>query len=379
LEQSAALARQATEVDPNFTDAFNWLALAYSKLGGHLAEQETAARRAVALAPDNTNAHRQLAYLLSRKGQHAAAIAEAEQARRLAPGKNTSFLAMANTLGKAGRVDEAADYMGQLVKLQPQENFYAVWLANLERMRHRYAEARAALQPAVIRNPADIYAATDLALTHILGWGDVGAARATLKTVVTPPANSVPLAICWYQVEMLSRDPAAAVAAITAGPEAGFKLPLPPRDLLQAAAYQAAGDAAQAKTHYAAALAVSRQAIAAHADSADAHDQLALALVGLGNHADAIAAARKAVDLEPIPLSAEDGPWHVLNLAKVYAQTGHSNDAIELLRQLLDTPAGHVVSAALLNLDPAWDPIRHDPRFEALIKQSAGSGIEGTR
>ncbi|WP_449423691.1 hypothetical protein [Rhodanobacter lindaniclasticus] len=43
---------------------------------------------------------------------------------------------------------------------------------------------------------------------------------------------------------------------------------------------------------------------------------------------------------------------------------------MHLLHELLGKPSGDVISVSLLKLDPAWDPIRHDPRFQALLKQT---------
>lgn len=52
-------------------------------------------------------------------------------------------------------------------------------------------------------------------------------------------------------------------------------------------------------------------------------------------------------------------------LARVYAAFGEADLAIEILEQQLPAPSW--LSPAVLRLDPAWDPIRDDPRFEALV------------
>jgi hypothetical protein len=43
------------------------------------------------------------------------------------------------------------------------------------------------------------------------------------------------------------------------------------------------------------------------------------------------------------------------------------------LRQLLDAPAGSVVAVPILRIDPAWDTIRNDPGFQALLKKYANA------
>jgi hypothetical protein len=54
---------------------------------------------------------------------------------------------------------------------------------------------------------------------------------------------------------------------------------------------------------------------------------------------------------------------------KIEARVGNTDEALSLIRQLLDMPAGYVMSPALLKLNPAWDPIRSDPRFQKLSQE----------
>jgi hypothetical protein len=58
--------------------------------------------------------------------------------------------------------------------------------------------------------------------------------------------------------------------------------------------------------------------------------------------------------------------------AELYAQAGHPELAVPLLSRALVTPGiGEFYSPVMLWLDPAWDSIRHDPRFRALLKKYA--------
>ena len=58
--------------------------------------------------------------------------------------------------------------------------------------------------------------------------------------------------------------------------------------------------------------------------------------------------------------------------AHLYAEAARAELAVPLLDKALATPGiGSLYSPVMLWIDPAWDPIRHDPRFQALLKQYA--------
>ena len=55
-------------------------------------------------------------------------------------------------------------------------------------------------------------------------------------------------------------------------------------------------------------------------------------------------------------------------MARIFAQLGDADRAINLLKHLLQIPYGYAITPGLLRLDPIWDPLRGDPRFEELCK-----------
>jgi hypothetical protein len=96
---------------------------------------------------------------------------------------------------------------------------------------------------------------------------------------------------------------------------------------------------------------------------------LAWVYVCLGRNADALRVSRRAADLLPIEKDAVAGPFFLAGLAEIEARTGHPQEAVKIIRQLITAPAGGVVSIARLKIDPVWDPIRNDPGFQKLLSE----------
>ena len=74
----------------------------------------------------------------------------------------------------------------------------------------------------------------------------------------------------------------------------------------------------------------------------------------------------------PIEKNADRGPVYLLTLAEVYSHFGDADQAVPLIEKLLAPPVGgDIITPALLCLEPIWDPIRNDPRFQKLIASPA--------
>jgi serine/threonine-protein kinase len=105
-------------------------------------------------------------------------------------------------------------------------------------------------------------------------------------------------------------------------------------------------------------------------DDADLRVQFAKLLAWLGEKDAAIAEAQQAMDLRPESKDAFEGPKVTEQVAQVYTILGDNVRAIELLDALLSRPSE--VTSQTLKVDPAWDPIRNDPGFQALFAKYAG-------
>ena len=378
LARAVPLLQQAVQQDPQFGKAYSLLALVYIKMRGHAQEQQAAARKALEIDPNDASALVQMAFAHGDLGEHDKAIEFVERALKSEPGSARVQSATGWAYAFAGRFEESAKAFSRMLEIDPASSTgHGFQASPLIEMR-RYAKARDALQAGVARDPEDMALLGTLAEVQILGWGDLDAARKLLKSTTQTPERSIPLAQSWYEVELFARDYPAALAVLERAPDGLFTQSEFTKAHYQARVFQAQGDKLRAHDAWVAARDQMRIRVKAEPDQAPLHAGLALALAGSGECDEAVSEARRAVELEPVSRNAVLGPRRLDPQARVSARCGRVDEAIEQLRHLLQIPAGEVISTAWLRLDPDWDPIRGDARFQALLKDTDGPERDST-
>ncbi len=129
------------------------------------------------------------------------------------------------------------------------------------------------------------------------------------------------------------------------------------------------GDRAKAQAAFGAARAEVERILQDQPDFAAALSLMGTIDAGLGRKEDALREGRRACELLPISKDAVDGAAFAINLAQIYAWIGEKDLAIEQIAAIERVPS--YLSYGYLKLQPYWDSLRGDPRFEKIVASLA--------
>jgi TolB-like protein/Tfp pilus assembly protein PilF len=375
---------EAIAADPNF--ALAYARRAYSQLAQHwntqrvsaarLAEVKTWIDRSLALAPELPEAHAAQAYFLYwGQRRYADATAEFERTVQLAPSNVDALAGIGYVHRRLGQWDEALASLQKVIAISPRDNLnideYGTTLVILR----RYQDADAMFLRSRAISTDNVNGQDFLMRARLFGSGDVAGARKIFDP--QPPwrvAYYSLLAGDFYHLvnprvypDLFERKFDAALAqwqSATLESDDDRQGARVARVVIQMLAGRQA--AVQGEC-----AALDKQLGAQLQEQPDALNLLQRASwvkACLGRNADAIAIAQHAVDVFPWEKDKYFGVYQLEGLAEIQAHAGAPEDAISLLARLLAMPAGQSVSVERLRRDPLWDPLRDNPRFQALLR-----------
>jgi tetratricopeptide (TPR) repeat protein len=138
--------------------------------------------------------------------------------------------------------------------------------------------------------------------------------------------------------------------------------------IVRAQTYHLQGDEARARVYADSARLAFEDQLKETPEDGQLHALLGLALAYLGRKAEAVREGERGVALRPMAKDAYVGAYVQHQLARVYLLVGEPDKALDQLESLLKIP--YYLSPGWLKIDPTFDPLRGNPRFERLVNGS---------
>ena len=375
LRQAINLFERAVALDSTFVAA--WSGLSWAASGLYVATGDravgrtarAAAERALALAPERVDGHRAMvAYYLAVEDDAVRAAEAAARGLRASPGDADLLVQSATAEQQLGLWDAALRHLTEAQELDPRSAATVGAKGYLLLRLRRHREAHAAYDRALALDSTDLSLIIQKAMVY-LGEGALDRAR----TVIHDAARRVDEAdlalhlATYYDLYWVLDDA-----------ERDMVLRLPPSAFLrgrlewsqvrmQIHGFQGSRTLAQAYADSARAIAAERLRLTP--DEGWLLTSLGLACAYLGRHDDALRAGERGVQLLRSSGNAIGTAYGEHQLARIYVLVGERERALAQLASLLAVP--YYVSPGWLRVDPTFDALRGDPRFERLA-QSPG-------
>ena len=366
-----AFYEDAVALDPGFAQAWARLARASVLLYGvstpapALAERaREAAERAVTLAPDRPEGYgARGAYQNAVTNDYRRALMDYLEGQRRAPGDADLLSAAASTEMRLGRWAAALDHLREADRLDPRSVVTKRRLGFVLLYLRRPREAREACDRGLEIAPANL-ALIEWKVMTCLAEGDLAGARAVVGAT---PAEVEPTALvaffATYQdlVWVLSKEQQDLLLRLTPGAFDGNRGAW---GIHLAQAHALRGDAANVRLCAEEARKAYEEQLKAAPRNAQQHTLYGVALAYLGRKADAVREGERGVALLPVSQDAYAGAYMQHQLARIHILTGEPEEALDRLEPLLTIP--YFLSPGWLRIDPTFDPLRGNRRFEKL-------------
>ena len=379
LKEGEQMYERAISLDPNFALALacysqleSWIVHSYERTPERRQKARSLVERALELQPDLPEAHLALGYSYYwGDNNYDAALKEFEIAQRGLPNQSDAYLAIGAIQRRQGKWAESTDNLEKAANLNPKDSWPLQNLSFNYSMQRDFANASKVIDRALQIQPDALGLWELKARLAIATNGDLSVGEKCLEKVKTMPmSNEERLKILGGTIDFLflQRKYKEALELAQNTPDNLFSA-IPHSIALKyvdiGLAQKGLGDENQARVAFLKAKSICEENAKGKPDDPDAHIALAKVYAWLGQKNAALAAAQRATELRPETKDSFEGPSVAEAVAEVYTILGENDRAIELLDGLMNRPSD--VNLYNLKLSPAWDPLRKDPRFQALI------------
>ncbi len=382
LFQAVELLDQAVARDPVFFDAYCQLAGAHDRIyfgavdhsDARLKLAESAIQSIQRLQPERGETHLALAqhYYYAYRDYNRARQ-ELVLAHLTLPNESRIPLLAGYIDRRQGRWEKSLEEMTQALELNPRDFSVLQQIALTYEALGRYKEMASTLDGLLSLSRKDVPSRVRRALVDLEGRADAKAFETTIDAILADePNTTLGFVNPWLLAVLREHDSAGVQHALSNMGEGGcFDETIPfPNDWCEGIAALVHGDESAARAAFENARKQLAEEVNNQPDYAAALCALGVVDAVLGNKEAAIREGERAVELIPISKSAIEGATLVRYMAVIYAWTGEKDRAVQRLAETTYLPGSHI-SYGYLRLHPLWDPLRGDPRFEAITASLA--------
>ena len=380
LPEAVELLNKAVARDPNFVLAYCQLAFAHDLIyqqetdhtPSRLALAKSAIDSAFRLRPDSGEAHLALAWhLYWGYSDYDRARAELALAQQSLP-NDARASELAGLIDRSqGRWADAIHNFERACELDPKNGPHLVTLATTYLWLKDYDQMARVMDRIVALLPDRKRPRLIRAGIEIDRRADTRPLRAAIEKILTnePGSDKDPI-VADYRLLLAfyDRDLETASSLATAIPEKNE------RDFVLGIIARLKGDGASARSAFMRARSETEEELRSHPDNMDLLFRLGQIDALLGRKQEALREGLRAMELAPTVQQAMFGPCSTEVCAKtsfvlLCARAGERESALEQLEALSKIPGGP--SYGELRLDPIWDVLRGDPRFEKIVASLA--------
>jgi len=372
----------AIHLDSKFALAYCSLAKAHDDLYIHRFDRtperralgDTAVNEALRLRPDLPEVHLAAAlHLCETYRNYERARIQVEIAAQGLPNSADVLWLTAAINRRRGRWAETIRGLQKAVCLDPRNVLLLQSLATGFVWLRRYRDSEQTLDRLIAVKPDKPLAKVLRANTVFRERADLATFRNLLEKVPSSTKGEIDIASWRFECAILARDWTKAHEILRESPNDEFYFSyawaVVPRGCLEIWLAQIQRRRPRRDTWYVTIRDELHRKVEACPEDAGLLSVLGIVDTALCHKEEAIQEAKQATELLPISKDAWEGPRIVSNLAVVYAWTNELDLAIQQLAISVNTPGG--ISYGELKLDPAWDPLRNDPRFDKLLAELA--------
>src|ERR1700730_10905962 len=376
LKQAEQLYQRALDLDPNFALACarlshleSWIFHSFDPSASRRAKARALAEQALKLQPNLPEAHLALGYCYYYGDlDYDRALSEFKIAQNGLPNDAEVLLSLGAIQRRKGQWAESTAYFEKAASVNPKDAWVLQNLGiNYQAVRN-YEAAERTYDRGIELAPTSL-GLRGLKVKLAIEWkGDVSVADQMLAKVppgFDPEGMVTEGRVGIFIYERKFSEALALLQKLKGDVLHGENGSPTPKGLLEGICYFFLHDKAKTGGAMERARVFVEQQLRENPNDAGHHAQLGTIFATLGRKEDAIQEGKRAIELLPESKDAFDGPGMTIQLAQIYAWTGEFDQALQLIEHSLTTSAG--ITAALLKLDPVWDPLRKDPRFQALI------------